>query len=445
MRTRIGLFVLLACDFGFAQDVNVLSYYAVNNTLDGQPMIGMANMLRFYPVYAMRKDIVWVNVTVYYGPTIYSRRAHDHDEGLYWQVLLPEFRLGEAIQRVEVEVRFSLDGRLIAQLSRIDSAIAQLRRSDGLLQEEARLKKEDRIANARAFFGETQDFLRREFGLEPAKAQAVRALWNSIGSRDSLQTWLDRFSTSQRISLTPVTEQQLIDKLDLMTSVMNKNRREITAEREYEQALAEMSIITLRNLDSLQAIRDSVISTIADRVEIGYTDTLFSGLSVRKSDLVVEDDFQHAKILYRNYKSSLRRMPALDPAEKLGIFRIRYVPFPIVGTASRTSLHLERPMSSESPTVFEIGLAFGDAIVPGDEFVIPEFSWRRLGIAFAITEQLFSDEASILGIALTYDFNSYGSLGVGGNFADSRIRGYASFGINKKAFEAVVTELSRLF
>ena len=175
------------------------------------------------------------------------------------------------------------------------------------------------------------------------------------------------------------------------------------------------------------------------------SDTSYVGPSVRKSDIVVDLEGGTGRILYRNYKSALRYMPALDPAERMGIFRVRYIPFPIVGTSSNPRMNLMKPMSATSPTVFEVGLAFGDAIVPGDEFVVPEFSWRRLGVAFATTEKLFSDSAEIIGLALTYDFNSYGSIGIGGNFARNEVHGYASLGINKKAFEAVIGGIAKLF
>jgi hypothetical protein len=158
----------------------------------------------------------------------------------------------------------------------------------------------------------------------------------------------------------------------------------------------------------------------------------------------VDRTLSYARILYRNYKRDLRFMPALDPSEKMGIFRLRYVPFPIVGTPGRKKMTLQAP-TGDNPTVFEIGLAFGDAIVPGDEFVMPEFSMRRLGIAFAVTEKLFSNDAKIIGLVLTYDFNSYGSIGLGGNFAQEEIHGYASIGINKRAFEEVISALSKFF
>ena len=32
-------------------DINVLSYYASGNSLDGQPMVDRANVLRFFPIF----------------------------------------------------------------------------------------------------------------------------------------------------------------------------------------------------------------------------------------------------------------------------------------------------------------------------------------------------------------------------------------------------------
>lgn len=147
--------------------------------------------------------------------------------------------------------------------------------------------------------------------------------------------------------------------------------------------------------------------------------------------------------MYRNYKSTLRQLPALDPAEKLGIFRLRYVPFPIVGNK------LYRPLTDKSITVFEIGLGFGNVAVSGDEFVKPTLSFDRLGVAFAISEKLFNSDAEIMALALTYDFNVYGSIGAGLNFGDiegnTKPKTYFSFGINKKAFELLVISLGKIF
>jgi hypothetical protein len=235
-------------------------------------------------------------------------------------------------------------------------------------------------------------------------------------------------------------------QIELFTRERSENLRQYLMGYEAfrEDSKEKKKLIATKNLQVI-VLRDSLMNELAKEVEVGLLDTMYSGISVRKSDLLIDSDFVHAHILYRNYKSALRHLLTLDAAERMGIFRARYVPFPIVGTADRPRASLQRPLNAGSPTVFEIGLAFGDAIVPGDDFVVPEFSWRRLGIAFAITEKLFNDDADIVGLAFTYDFNSYGSIGIGGNFAHNETHGYASLGINKKAFEAVVKGLAGLF
>jgi hypothetical protein len=351
--------------------VNVISYYAVGNSLDGQPMIDRVNVLRFYPVFAMRDGTDSVVVTIYYGSSIFVRAAEKMDGGRYWQSLLPKFSLGEAIQRIEVEVL--LDLKLLH-----------------LENEELRKSEAELTSQIEKF---------QEMGLKEEVDRLARA-----------QTDPKRYAIQQRSFAEKVQDESLIEAYTRAYSQLY-NR--------YRSQLAEI-----------------------------LADTMYSGPSVKKSDITIdlsEIERPKAGILYRNYKSSLRRLPALDPAERMGIFRIRYVPFPIVGTKRQPRMNLVTPLGENSTAVFEIGLAFGDAIVPGDEFVVPEFSFRRLGFAFAITEKLFGNEAEIIGLALTYDFNSYGSIGLGGNFAQDEVHGYASFGINKKAFEAVLAGLAGLF
>jgi hypothetical protein len=234
--------------------------------------------------------------------------------------------------------------------------------------------------------------------------------------------------------------------IELFASERSRRLREyLQGFGSYRENVSRKKLEQSESMYHLALLRDSLISVLERGIELGLLDTLYTGPSVRKSDLIIDADFSHASILYRNYKTSLRYMTALDPAERLGIFRIRYVPFPVFGSQTRPRMSLSRPMSTTSPTIFEVGLAFGDAVVPGDQFLVPEFSWRRLGIAFAISERLFSDSAEVIGLALTYDFNSYGSIGIGGNFARNEVHGYASLGINKKAFEAVTKGLAGLF
>ncbi len=82
-------------------------------------MVDMMNVLRFYPIFAMRAQIDTVEVTVYVGPRVYTRNADKFDGGRYWEALLPMFRLGEAIQRLEVEAIFKIPQSLRPRLQLI--------------------------------------------------------------------------------------------------------------------------------------------------------------------------------------------------------------------------------------------------------------------------------------------------------------------------------------
>jgi hypothetical protein len=536
MKKSIILCALLLFSVAHPQDrTNVISYYAVGNSLDGQPMIDMMNLLRFYPVFAVRDNVDSVVVMLYYGSKTYQRAAKPFEGKKYWEVLLPTFTLGEAIQRIEVEERILLDvshrneyNHLLDILKdSLDSyklsqdvkrRIAAMNKSEMKRIEELAKKIRDVAKDTLASVLKTlndgfeedsrkyTDWLAR-FGMEkdtlPFLAKAYisdRPAYQKM--RDSLilricDTTLALKSSAERDSIIKGMHKNKLSRLkpsakDSVVKLLNdralawSNRDSvdnylsnyISISEWYNQVLRNVSaqsqqvgsmerIARLRgkiiapfedeisNLkdaaDSLKVEhwygiqKDSLEERIKENIKQSLTDTTYSGPSVRKSDIIIDATFQYARVLYRNYKTSLRRMPALDPAERLGIFRVRYVPFPIVGTDEKSAMNLKRPFTSGSPTVFEVGLAFGNAIVPGDDFVVPSFSWERLGIAFAITERLFADSAVVLALALTYDFNSYGSIGIGGNFAGKSAHGYASFGINKKAFEAVIKGIAGIF
>jgi hypothetical protein len=438
----VCVFIVFSAPLCAGGGVNVLGYYAVNNSLDGQPMIDMVNVLRFYPVFAMRDSVDKMNVTIYYGGNIFERDADRIDDGKYWQALLPIFHLGEAIQRMEVGVHFKFGRIVFGEVQRIkqkDSLSADLQHS--LASKE--LSSEQEYQKAR---NESLHKDRKE--LEEKLAQ----LGISSDSIMPLRRRLTRNPSEFRRSVISLLSNE--KNLD-QDSVVN----DITTQFELLEKYLADYVIEYKGYkakrDSLKRFlvtielqkgefEDSLKSHLASSIEAGLTDTTYSGLSVRKSDIVIDSDFTGARILYRNYKPALRHLMALDPAERLGIFRVRYVPFPITRTPDRQEVSLRGPFGNEF-TVFEVGLAFGDAIVSGDDFVVSEFSWQRLGIAFAITEKLFSDSAQVIALALTYDFNSYGSIGVGGNFAQHEAHPYVSFGINKKAFEAVLSGLSKLF
>lgn len=412
-------FVLQAGD----EKVNVISYYAVGNTLDGQPMIDMVNVLRFFPVFAMRDGIQKVTVTVYVGGSIFERDADCMSAKSYWEVLLPKFSLGEAIQRIEVRTEFRLEVV-----------------TSGHLADTLRILREARTSADREF--DRQE--RRLTRLERAYQDSIN---NAAGVRDDsrirqMMTLQKEDTTKFETFVSRLVAPESVKVVRAYVRQLARIQQErISNQRVYLESIDEMR----KQSQTLSVQEEGLKSDIERDLTSKFIDTSYAGPSIRRSDVIL--DFANLKgyILYRNYKTSLRRMPALDPAERLGIFRARYVPFPIVGTQAKPRMNLKKPMSTSSPTVLEIGLAFGDAIVPGDEFVVPEFSWRRLGIAFAITERLFSDSAEVIGLALTYDFNSYGSIGIGGNFARNEVHGYASLGINKKAFEAVIKGLAGLF
>jgi hypothetical protein len=440
----LGLFLFASgLIYGQDENANVISYYAVTNSLDGQPMVDMMNVLRFYPVYAMRSQIDTVNVTIYIGPDVYTRPAHEFEDGRYWQVLLPKFNLGEAIQRIEVESVFRLPPQFQGRLglirlkneqlrTQLDSANLYLQMTQNEFNKSKPQFRIDIVTSNNQF---------KEIGISPSNADKLRqayelgekaftqfldsliskGIWNPNALKDTLTAYYLAQSRSE--------------KLHEYVKAFDSTQAE--ARREKEQ------VYLFKSKQELAI--DSVKRNLTEELEVGLTDTSYIGPSVRSSDLIIDDDFKSARILYRNYKGSLRMMPSLDPAERMGIFRIRYVPFPIVGTDDNPRMNLKRPFATGSPAVFEVGLAFGDALVPGDDFVVPAFSWQRLGIAFAITQQLFSDSAQVLALAVTYDFNSYGSIGFGANFAGKAAHSYMSFGINKKAFDELIKGIGSIF
>jgi hypothetical protein len=422
---------------------NVLSYYAVGNSLDGQPMVDMPNVLRFFPVFVLQQTIDTVRITAYYGGRIFSRFADPSRDRKYWESSLPQFRLGEAIQRLEVETTFRLPKRFGDRLRLIDSAVR-----DANDASDADLKERDAdFSESKKMFGIRMQQNNDEFekvGIVSAEANKLRLAYTEgreafVQLRNSLLNLPHIPKLSDKDSARSYAVFELTKS---RAQMLGEYSTRFEAFRSYSTALKKGLI---QSTLALVVERDSIVNILAKELQVDLLDTSYTGPSVRRCDLIIDETFKFARILYRNYKGSLRHMAALDPAERMGIFRARYVPFPIVGTQSSPRMNLKKPMSTTSPTVFEIGLAFGDAIVPGDEFVVPEFSWRRLGVAFAITERLFSDSAEVIGLALTYDFNSYGSIGIGGNFARNEVHGYASLGINKKAFEAVIKGLAGLF
>lgn len=172
---------------------------------------------------------------------------------------------------------------------------------------------------------------------------------------------------------------------------------------------------------------------------------LAMGPSVEPADVHVSPDFKRVNILYRNYNDGLRRLPALDPSERVGIFRLRYIPVAVtqfgkmddsgrVVEDDESELATLLPSSAVAP-VFELGFAFGETYAASDQEIISELSVKRLGVALALTSKLFNKDAQLIGAAITYDLNSFVSLGAGVNLAHSDYPPYYSLGVNKRLFE----------
>lgn len=454
-------------------DKNIISYYAVGNSLDGQPLIDYKNALRFFPVFKFRDQMKYVKMTVYIGNRIYSRDAIQSEDKSFWQANLPDFQLGEAIQRLEVETKIEPDSKRLEEFNGLKENLdKQLNDAKSTLKE----SKDQIIKRLKTIEDSFNDYRLEDVNTNISKFSSdVNNL--KINSSDKLNQ-LDSFlielkSIIDRISNPPFTSNEINVKLNDLNEKLKNLKSDINTGNEMSSDLLNQNSNLKNNFDSLKLLllnisngdfaKDAVssINLLIDKslqldslknnlkeelvkeMSLTYIDTALVGPQVQKSDIIITEDNKFVKILYRNYKTALRQLPALDPAEKMGIFRLRYVPFPIVGNK------LYRPISNNSVTVFEIGLGFGNVAVSGDDFVKPTLSFDRLGVAFAISEKLFSSEAEIMALALTYDFNVYGSIGAGLNFSDpegnSKPKTYFSFGINKKAFELLVLSLGKIF
>lgn len=598
------LFIVLQA-IGQKKKINVLSYYAVNNTIDGQPKVDQINVLRFYPVFAFRSVTEEVKITVYYAGEVYRREAIANSDSLYWEAKLPDFRLGESIQRYEVETRIRLElleeywdkleeykssytdiiddlnkiedkidpvywnnlgnsvnssinsikekkdvvisslssfiqdknqyskeveriqkyiktelkdnlQQLLVQMrgdtTHLDSLLGKpgaynntgkihsdtLRTRLILIREGLKLSyqdyyREDTIFIKKAFdslknalpnfnnqrildalansksrlrsifeshdppFGSIdtlqriaseQDSTEYNEAYEKTK-KALGLYWNSVTQRalpqDSviaelkmLKDSIWAINGSDLVLIKQAIDsnlQQAIDPIrgvSLELNVVQGKIREMNGFNFSAESLNEL-------MSGMMAIRDTVKVNLIEEL----TDTKFSGIDIQKSDIVLGDSLKWAKILYRNYKLKNRDLPALDPGEELGVFRLRYIPFPVVGN------QLAGPARSGFPIVFEAGVAFGNRTIVSNELFDPAFSARKLGIAVAFTPKFFSDDAEILALVLTYDFNTYASIGVGANFGmmenGKTPNTYFSLGINQRVFQELTQAIKNVF
>ena len=438
MKKILILLLLFYVSLAAQNDANVMSYYASDNNLDGQPRIDMLNVMRFFPVFAIQDSVTSVDITIYYGNKIFDAKADKMAGGKYWQTLLPDFKLGDAIQRVEVAMTIQLPNYFSQLLKNVDSTLKASKIDSRTIAR----KKNERIENEiksltnlkwTEVLKATEVLIDKSEVVDSFNFKNKESL-NNIFSKETFfirkndndkKEFLNEFYT---LITNPDTYDKLVKIVDYKNSVIS----------EYQQQL--------KSIDYLKAQKDSMVQSLYDKIVGRLADSSYSGPAIRKSDLLISDpDFEKATLLYRYYQNNLRYRKALDPAEHLGIFRARYIPFPVAGTPNDIKVQLLAPTQTGSPAVFEVGLSFGDDIVSGNNTFNPAFSASRLGVAMVITEKLFSSDAQIIGLALTYDFNSYASIGVGRNLAQGKSFPYYSFGINKKAFEQLLSALAGLF
>jgi hypothetical protein len=239
----------------------------------------------------------------------------------------------------------------------------------------------------------------------------------------------------EKDSIIQLQYKKVIEEIDQMKSAINLFSPKFNSIGEEQKAVARYIVA-----------QEHIIDTLKRSLITKLTDKSFTGISIEKSDIVFEND-SIARILYRNYRDENRHLVVLDPAEKLSIFKVRYIPFPVVGST------LAGPNYEGIPIVFEVGLTFGNQVITSNDFYKP--SIERLGVSIALTPKLFSKQAQILGLLFTYDFNTYASIGFGANFGTGvandqtnpprKLEPYFSFGINQKAFQRLVTGIGNIF
>lgn len=466
----LGLFLVFSC-FAQKKKANVLSYYAVTNSIDGQPLINERNLLRFYPVFALRDSITNVKVTIYYGSEVFIQSATRFNDGLYWEVKLPEFDLGDAIQRYEVQTDIKYNINIKKELTAYKNLI-ESKSKEFIDSAEKRLREFNDGYNAfqKKFIESTKKI--DEFNVTTGNAidklkQSYKSFSTNVKIEDELRQIDSLVGAINQRQDTVANHSKILDeilviktKILFMDSVISKiSENSGKIQTGYVNAIKDLDSEFINNINERLApfgnsvrqqklvakyiaSKEFLIDSLKGNLITKLTDKDFTGIGIQKSDIVFDKEYKNAKILYRNYRIENRTLVALDPAEKLSIFRLRYIPFPVIGS------NLEGPAREGIPIVFEAGITFGNQVITSNEFAKPELSIKRLGVAVAFTPQLFAKDAKILALLFSYDFNAYASIGVGANFGTLSINGpdpYFSFGINQKAFQRLVVGIANVF
>jgi hypothetical protein len=495
------------------EDYNVLSYYAIANSIDGQLMANERNVIRFFPVYSVEQKIKSVEFKIYAGASVYSIEGQETNSKQYWQTNLPEFELGEAIQKVEaivtIPIREAVDWNLHEGYLRIADKLYHFENRFPILYDSLKGTSYENVNFRKTILSLfsifVSDFDRLVYApqnlrnsmytsdykhQDSTSREIINDSYNRTNSNPYMQSLFylghdNIFSTLVNPDITSqLVSHEIIRDINIARFSQydsNYYRESISLIEDLDRRLTSASVNYKYNNDYALNIR--IINILNDYITLcaldGYfePDKYYEGLiadnvrnkmyevyadstkrgpgfkrgpALASADIRVtrteeSDQINNIEIKYRNYNNDLRKMPALDSAERVGIFRIRYVPFPVTSVTRSDEPTLVPFDGDNAHTVFEVGVNLGDRIVASDLLVPKELDWRRLGVSFAITEDLFKSEADILALLFTYEFNSYVSIGAGFNFAHDRRKPYFSIGINQKAFQALTANLAGLF
>ncbi len=409
---------------------NVINFFANNNRLVGSPVVDDDNYFRFYPDEAMAEHVETAVVRYFVRNSVNPIALTKRQNGLYWEGLLNKFLIGHSIQRVEVVVsykRTDLNERL-AQYS-IDSNCADLRtyfalcKSDqallALLQatpcEDSHLQESDSTGAP-----PTANSDRKTAGSAPNTARVFVDISYDSTDGNATNTCSNNCSRPCRCDAAAQSSKPKV-------SVLVENPQSLKSTQLNSGADGGVNKVEIER-DML--IRNAAIQmATADKNQMAYLDNRRGSLlDIRYTDA----GEQTIELVYRNDKRSLRYLQAEDPKEKVGQFRVRFVPVSIFAPADTAAGDLE---GHTDKLIFEFVLSMGYNVVRDDSFFPDAFDFNRLGVGFAMTMNSFDANAEFLALALTYDVNNYSSLSVGYNIRNVDKPLYIGLGINQRVLE----------
>ncbi|MBM2816114.1 MAG: hypothetical protein HW421_2876 [Ignavibacteria bacterium] len=484
------------------QDINVINYYAAGNCLDGKPEVGKINLLRFYPVYALRDSTVAVKITIYNGSNVYIREAVKMDEGRYWQSLSPDLPLGSSIHRIDIEVRVRLKSSPLSEnykkmmkaansktnalfgfstsISNGNFYLNSINTNIEKLSMEMKNFDAQNISSLNNYFKFIDNNYHESFGklndkiddmlliadkrfTEIAKQKEIPDTLDSHTSADNIESAIPkeevrRFKAEwEEIRNTLKSSQSSFEQYSIVNSDKFEQITKLIGEINKKLDEANAANNSIRDIFAAAAKDGKETISIDNKKLAGYTDTLKAellreieketidtnviGPPIKRSDIILDDTLSEVKILYKNYNTATKTYPQLEPRENLGIFRFRLIPIAIIGQ------NLHKSLSGMSSVVMEVGLSFGNQSIISNNLFSPEFLVERFGVSLAFNLAAVQGKTEVFALAFTYDFNSIVSIGIGVNYpSGSNIsQGYFSIGINKRAFEALFWEAGKAF